>query len=1145
MNFDIFVVGGIDIYKMVFDAIVGIMGSGMVGSVARIFALVGLLMVMFEVAFKGKAQNFLRYAITVALISGVIMVPKATVVIQDRLAPMSPRTVANVPLVVAFAASVTSRVGDRALTIFEQWFATPSAQSYANGGVVFGARLLGDYVQASPPARGQALVLAQFYRDCVIPELGPNGSLTTQEVSSSSDLLQTVTAAGKLNPGRMYIPLTDDGAPLPAVSCTDTTQITRLGTIEANLSTQMLQQVALENTPGLMELNTSSITAELPLATARAQATLGDIASRITRGSATTSAEIGRLIVARNALRDAVLNGGNGMTPGNMVQLTGDYQAESQTASMFAASAHQAQKYIPMLKIVMECLFFALFPLMIPIFFLPGIGGQVLKSYLGGFLYFQLWGPLLVVLNAIFVYWADVQGAGAVWTGGTALGLQVMTLSGLSRHYADIAMIAGNMMMLIPFLAQGILSGAKGVMSQGEAMLAGARQGATSAANAVSTGNYSFGNVTVQQQNDAPMTTTGSARTMQINPDGTGWMVGSNGDRAFQLGAMRVDSAGKGLVNVGFDRAVSESRAREQNASSDLNASISRALNGSTGLSTSLNEFIVNTQDQARGLTRSDSEQSSVSIREGRSVANSDSKSSGFSNSNSNGVEVSQSGSSSDSAQAQIDVRGQGSAGIGDSKGGTGANVAIGSGASRSTGNESRFGVQASTRSDQTASGESRTGTTVTGTSERSEGFEQVSSSVRNMSYEQREALGRRWQEDASQEVRDAGSAVLAYNEARRESESAQAMWSESRREGSTASVDVTAGASNLIRSDFSKSNSEMAAQYGSYENFERALRGGDARAANIFTEAVSQIAQGRPDGFDVPDEAPRQRMLGGEVNPEATFAAGASAALVQGRGGDAMDVAGIGQSSRIEGRARESEAWNEGDTNGLTNFGFRDAVGSKSNNSIVPDDGNSSVPPPPRDGLTRLGTQGEPDGSRSGVWQDAEGNRYNDQGAEIVVVSGSSPNSRFNIFEGEGNASSGLKPVPDTMPKEMKEFVSLSSFGVGPSFSGNLGAGSVAGSDGRASMPGSVNLSPVVDRAVGTANAAEGVAGPYALGTIQQEAQQRNQNNADGAISSMGGHPGEALVGRGKDTYDGVMGRSGRTIDDAKETLFGDGNKK
>ncbi|MFY8064377.1 MAG: conjugal transfer protein TraG N-terminal domain-containing protein, partial [Usitatibacteraceae bacterium] len=156
MNFDIFVVGGIDIYKMVFDAIVGIMGSGMVGSVARIFALVGLLMVMFEVAFKGKAQNFLRYAITVALISGVIMVPKATVVIQDRLAPMSPRTVANVPLVVAFAASVTSRVGDRALTIFEQWFATPSAQSYANGGVVFGARLLGDYVQASPPARGQA-----------------------------------------------------------------------------------------------------------------------------------------------------------------------------------------------------------------------------------------------------------------------------------------------------------------------------------------------------------------------------------------------------------------------------------------------------------------------------------------------------------------------------------------------------------------------------------------------------------------------------------------------------------------------------------------------------------------------------------------------------------------------------------------------------------------------------------------------------------------------------------------------------------------------------------------------------------------------------------------------------------------------------
>ena len=98
-----------------------------------------------------------------------------------------------------------------------------------------------------------------------------------------------------------------------------------------------------------------------------------------------------------NAVRDSVqdFRVSTGASPSSYSTT----RAELQTRNQNMLSARLSQKWVPILKMVLEILFYSMFPILAPFFFLPGMGIQLIKQYLTGFLILQAWGPLYVVLE--------------------------------------------------------------------------------------------------------------------------------------------------------------------------------------------------------------------------------------------------------------------------------------------------------------------------------------------------------------------------------------------------------------------------------------------------------------------------------------------------------------------------------------------------------------------------------------------------------------------------------------------------------------------------------------------------------------------------------------------------------------------------
>ncbi|WP_421020901.1 conjugal transfer protein TraG N-terminal domain-containing protein, partial [Klebsiella pneumoniae] len=77
--------------------------------------------------------------------------------------------------------------------------------------------------------------------------------------------------------------------------------------------------------------------------------------------------------------------------------------------------------WVPILNIVLTVVFFAMFPVIFPLFLMPQTGLTTLKGYAMGFFYLAAWGPLYVILHMICMTRAEAAAAG-VASGGVTLG---------------------------------------------------------------------------------------------------------------------------------------------------------------------------------------------------------------------------------------------------------------------------------------------------------------------------------------------------------------------------------------------------------------------------------------------------------------------------------------------------------------------------------------------------------------------------------------------------------------------------------------------------------------------------------------------------------------------------------------------------
>ena len=424
---------------------------------------------------------------------GAMVVPKATVRVVDRLDPaLAPAVVANVPIGLALFASLTSQVGDGLTRLTEQAFSLPNDLAYRRHGLIFGARLAAAATRLEVTDSVFARNLRAYARQCVFHAL-LLGHISADDLRESTDIWRLVTATGApsagASPARM-VEYATRGAPTGTGAARVDRQIVTCSDAASRLNGLWAAEIARAS--GIFGRRLFPGAATEALARAELLAAL-PAAHTYLIGASRTAAEILRQQMVLNAVHDA---GEQWATEtGNAAALRAytEARAETQTVSAYRAIGRQAETWVPMLRIVFECLYVGAFPMAVLLMLTPA-GGAILRSYFSGLVWLQSWGPLYAILHRISMgEAAERMSAGAVMPGGD-IGVSLVAQAGIQAVASDVAVMSGYLSMSVPFLAAALAYGVGRATGLATSVLAVGQEAASAAAQEGTTGNVSLAN---------------------------------------------------------------------------------------------------------------------------------------------------------------------------------------------------------------------------------------------------------------------------------------------------------------------------------------------------------------------------------------------------------------------------------------------------------------------------------------------------------------------------------------------------------------------------------------------------------------------------------------------------------------------------
>jgi conjugal transfer mating pair stabilization protein TraG len=498
---EVFTIGGGEYIVNTFNAVAAWTGGGGYRALLRVVMILGLIYTLMSVAFTMNWRVWMNWFLGSTLIYSCLMVPTVDVKVTDRINPsLAPATVANVPLGLGVMASFTSQVGDWLTRTAETVFTMPSQLNYSTNGMVYGARLFDATRNFEIRDAEFATNLSAHFKNCVFGDI-MLGQKSMTDLASAKDLW---AAMGPGSVARSQPWTSRAGASV-------TTDIITCNNAYNLLSEQWTPMIAahtpLWSKQAYPKLSTS-------VASAKLRADVPIVNQAFTASSANFEA-----VMRQNTAINAFMQARDGMAGGPgaaSIDTFATTRADIQARNTYNSIAQQAMSWVPILNIVLTVVFYAMFPVIFPLFLMPQTGVGALKGYLTGFFYLASWGPLYVILHMICMTRATIAAQGAA-EGGMSLG----TYAGISAVNAETATIAGFMLMSVPFLAAGLAKGAMSISGQATSVLNPAQNAAEAAAAEQTTGNYSYGNTSfanstsnMKQSNqwqDAPMFSSGAA----------------------------------------------------------------------------------------------------------------------------------------------------------------------------------------------------------------------------------------------------------------------------------------------------------------------------------------------------------------------------------------------------------------------------------------------------------------------------------------------------------------------------------------------------------------------------------------------------------------------------------------------------------
>ncbi len=491
--YELFTLGGGTYLVDLLNAVAAITGGGAFVTLAQLAGVAGLAWALFRTAFGGSWKDNARWMLLFIAVWGAMVVPRATVRVVDRLDPaLAPAVVANVPIGLALFASLTSQVGDGLTRLTEQAFSLPADLTYRRHGLIFGARLAAEATRMEVTDAVFARNLRAYARQCVFHAL-LLGHISADDLRESTDVWRLVTASGSpsagASPARM-VEYATRGAPSGTGATTVDRQIVTCAGAATRLNALWGAEIARAS--GIFGRRLFPGAGTQALARAELMAAL-PAAHTYLIGASRTAAEILRQQMVLNAIHDAGEQWASEAGNAAALRAYTEARAETQTVSAYRAIGRQAETWVPMLRIVFECLYVGAFPMAVLLMLTPA-GGAIFRSYFSGLVWLQSWGPLYAVLHRISMgEAAERMSAGALMPGGD-MGVSLVAQAGIQAVASDVAVMAGYLSMSVPFLAAALAYGVGRATALATSVLAVGQEAASSAAHEGTTGNVSLAN---------------------------------------------------------------------------------------------------------------------------------------------------------------------------------------------------------------------------------------------------------------------------------------------------------------------------------------------------------------------------------------------------------------------------------------------------------------------------------------------------------------------------------------------------------------------------------------------------------------------------------------------------------------------------
>ena len=619
--YEIFTLGGGAYLVDLLNAVAAITSGGAFVTLAQLAGVCGLAWALFRTAFGGSWKDNARWLLVFAAVWGAMVVPKATVRVVDRLDPaLAPAVVADLPIGLALFASLTSQVGDGLTRLTEQAFSLPNDLTYRRHGLIFGARLAAAATRMEVTDAVFARNLRAYARQCVFHAL-LLGHITADDLRESTDVWRLVTAAGSpsagASPARMF-EFAARGAPGAGGATTVDRTIVTCRDGAARLGAQWNAEIQRAGTIFGWRIFPDARTEAL--ARAELLAAL-PAAHDFLIGASRNAGEIMRQQMVLNAVHDAgeqwAAEAGNAAA----LRAYTEARAEAQTVSAYRAIGRQAETWVPLLRIVFECLYIGAFPMAVLLMLTPA-GTAIFRSYVTGLIWLQSWGPLYAVLHRISMGEAAERMSAAAAMPGGDIGISLVAQAGIRAVASDVAVMSGYLSMSVPFLAAALAYGLSKATVLATSVLAVGQDAASSAAHEGTTGNLSLANT----QTDTHRFATLEGRQVRTSahvdtdrytgyaPAGAGFTVTGDGTAVADAGSAtsRIPAAGVRLsesLAASHEERAAQARSMARNWSAEAATARTAAATDATALVQRYSHDVSTGEAHARGATESESRQ--------------------------------------------------------------------------------------------------------------------------------------------------------------------------------------------------------------------------------------------------------------------------------------------------------------------------------------------------------------------------------------------------------------------------------------------------------------------------------------------------------------------------------------------------------